>query len=50
MSERFSVGMEGLFYAFDDDKVNFFDGDRVRSIDSDNDFYVVRARLTYHLQ
>ena len=50
LSERFSVGMEGLFYAFDDDKVNFFDGDRVRSIDSDNDFYVVRARLTYHLQ
>ena len=51
LSERFSLGMEGLYYAFEDDSVVFFDNDggRVANIDSDNDFYVVRARLTYHL-
>ena len=43
--------MEGLFYAFDEDKVDFFaNGNRIRSLETDNDFYVVRARLTYHLQ
>ena len=51
LSERFNLGMEGLYYAFDDDKVEFFDnGNRVGSINSDNDFYVVRTPLTYHLQ
>jgi opacity protein-like surface antigen len=52
LSDRFSVGMEGLYYAFDDDDVDFFvvDGDRVGSIDSNNDFYVARARITYHFR
>jgi hypothetical protein len=50
LSERVSLGMEGLYYAFEDDKARFFDnGNEVASINSDNDFYVVRARLTYHL-
>ena len=51
LSEHFSLGMEGLYYAFEDDKVLFFEnGDQIATIHNDNDFYVVRARLTYHLQ
>ncbi len=51
LGERISIGMEGLFYGFDDDKVVFFaDGKRAGSVSADNDFYVVQARLTYHLQ
>jgi opacity protein-like surface antigen len=52
LAERISLGMEGLYYAFDDDRIDVFDtdGDRIARIDSNNDFYVVRARLTYHLQ
>lgn len=51
LGERISIGMEGLFYGFEEDKVVFFaDGKRAGSVSADNDFYVVRARLTYHLQ
>ena len=52
LAERISLGMEGLYYAFDDTKIDVFDnnGDSIARIDNDNDFYVVRARLTYHLQ
>jgi len=46
-----SLGMEGLLYLFEDDKVTFIsDGNRVGSLSTDNDVYVVRARLTYQLQ
>jgi outer membrane immunogenic protein len=38
-----SVGLEGLYYAFDDDAD--FEGDHVSY---DRDFWSVRARLTYH--
>ncbi len=51
LSERLSIGTEGLLYLFEEDKVTFFaDGNRAGSLSIDNDIYVVRARLTYHLQ
>ena len=40
-----------LLYLFDEDKVTFFaSGNLVGSLSADNDVYVVKARLTYHLQ
>ncbi len=49
LTEHVSIGMEGLYYFFDDDKVDFFvDEDRVDDTDIDNDFAVVRARLSFH--
>ena len=43
--------MEGLYYFFDDSKVDFFaDGDKVDSIDINNDLFVARARLTFHFK
>jgi outer membrane immunogenic protein len=39
--ENVSVGVEGLYYAFDDDN-NDFGGD------DETNFWTVRARLTYH--
>jgi hypothetical protein len=51
LGERISISMEGLFYGFEEDKIVFFaDGKRAGSLSADNDFYAVRARLTYHLQ
>ena len=51
LSDRISIGTEGLLYLFDEEKVTFFaNGNRVGSLNTDNDFYVVRARLTYHFQ
>lgn len=49
LSEHVSIGMEGLYYFFDDSKVDFYsDGDKVESIDTNNDLIVARARLTFH--
>jgi opacity protein-like surface antigen len=49
VSEHVSIGMEGLYYFFDDSKVDFFaDGDKVDSISTNNDLLVARARLTFH--
>ena len=37
LSERFSLGMKGLYYPFENDRTVFFEnGDRVAGIDSDN--------------
>jgi hypothetical protein len=50
LGERVSLGMEGLYYFFEDDEIKFLNnGVTVTDIDVDNDFYVVRARLTFHL-
>jgi hypothetical protein len=38
-----------LLYLFDEESVDFFaGGNPVARLKTDNDFYVVRARLTYH--
>jgi outer membrane immunogenic protein len=41
IAQNMSVGLEGLYYAFDEND-NLYYSD-------DNDFWVVRARLSYHL-
>jgi outer membrane immunogenic protein len=41
LRQNVSVGLEGLYYSFDEDDNG---GD-----DEDFDFWTVRARLTYHL-
>lgn len=41
LRENVSVGLEGLYYAFDEDDNN--------NSEEDLDFWTVRARLTYHL-
>jgi outer membrane immunogenic protein len=38
VAQNMSVGLEGLYYMFDED-----------AYDNDNDFWVVRARVSYHL-
>jgi hypothetical protein len=49
LSEHVSIGMEGLYYFFDDSEPDFLAGDdKVDSIDTNNDLYVARARLTFH--
>jgi outer membrane immunogenic protein len=51
---NWSVGLEGLYYAFEDDDSEQIVGDRKKKFkvtrEDDNDFWVVRARLSYHLQ
>lgn len=42
LRQNVSVGLEGLYYNFDDDNDRF-------GRDEDQDFWSVRARLTYHL-
>jgi len=55
LNRQFSIGLEGLYYVFDeDDDEDFVLGfdkkeDPKFSRDDDDDFFVVRARLTYHL-
>jgi opacity protein-like surface antigen len=49
VSEHLSIGMEGLYYFFEDGKAAIFDGDeKVDSFDTNNDLFVARARLTFH--
>ncbi len=45
LSQDWSIGLEGLYYAFDD--VKYDDG--IFTYEEDADFWVVRARLSYHL-
>jgi outer membrane immunogenic protein len=51
---NWSVGLEGLYYMFGDDDAEhtvWKDGKQYKvSQEEDNDFWVVRARLSYHLQ
>jgi outer membrane immunogenic protein len=50
---NWSVGVEGLYYAFDDSNNEYKFGRRDQykiTEESDNDFWVVRARLSYHFQ
>ena len=53
LSESLSLGMEGLWYFFDDGGegaiINPATGGPVGGLDDDNQFLAVRARLTYHL-
>jgi outer membrane immunogenic protein len=41
LRDNVSVGLEGLYYSFDEDDNNV--------VDDELDFWTVRARLTYHL-
>ena len=44
LGQNFSIGVEGLYYSFDDElNSDFFDGDAER------DLWTIQARLTYHL-
>lgn len=50
VAEHVSLGMEGLYYHFENEQVALFSGDdHVDDVDLDNDFAVVRARLSFHL-
>ena len=50
LTQRVSMGMEGLYYAFDNDEIDYVVGDDpVAGTDIENDALVVRARLTVHL-
>ncbi|MGI9383013.1 MAG: outer membrane protein [Methyloligellaceae bacterium] len=42
LSDAASLGVEGLYYGFDEDE------DQIRGFDIDNEFVVVRGRLTWH--
>jgi len=52
LSESISLGMEGLWYFFDDEGngeiINPSTGEPIGSLNDDTDFAVARARLTYH--
>ncbi len=54
LSDGVSLGMDGLYYVFDDGgKGAIIDpstDNPVRGLDDDNEFFVVRARLTFHFQ
>ena len=42
LKENMSIGLEGLYYAFDEDENKYGYGDE------EHDFWAIRARLTYH--
>ena len=49
LSPHFSLGVEGLYYNFGNDKQNFVAGaDEPFVLKDDLDFAVARGRLTYH--
>jgi hypothetical protein len=43
-----SLGLEGLFYDFGNEATQFVAGDERFVLKEDQDFAVVRGRLTYH--
>lgn len=52
ISDRISLGMEGLYYFFDEGNGSIFNPDTGKPIgllEDDNEFLVARARLTIHL-
>lgn len=54
LAPNWSVGLEGLYYAFadrdDDYSWEKYCKEYNLNVENDNDMYVVRARLTYHMQ
>lgn len=54
LSHSLSLGMEGMYYFFDDGgdgpTINASTGNSVDSLDDDTEFAAVRARLTFHFQ
>jgi outer membrane immunogenic protein len=50
LTPNLSLGLEGLYYAFEDSAKNVQpQGGFITTYDVDRDFYTVRARLNYHL-
>ncbi len=48
VAPQLSLGVEGLFYDFGSDDAHLVAGDEPFVLKQDQDFTVVRARLTYH--
>ena len=48
VSPHLSLGVEGLFYDFGNEETHLVAGDEPFVVKEDQDFAVVRARLTYH--
>ena len=48
VAPHLSLGVEGLFYDFGSDDTHLVAGDEPFVLKEDEDFAVVRARLTYH--
>lgn len=50
LTHNWSFGLEGLYYNFDDnDEDGFLDGRGSYEYENEHDFWVARARLTYHI-
>ncbi len=49
LAHNWSLGLEGLYYDFEDNDQTEVFNNVVAELDDENDFWVVRGRLTYHI-
>jgi opacity protein-like surface antigen len=49
LSDRLTLGLEGLYYGFEEDEVSVSGGGDTVTKDGDNDVFVLRGRISYSL-